>query len=80
MKQQGRCIVGDPTRVEGYTSGWMSVKVHPGTFYRREDAILESLDTIKGYYAQLDMGQFILLRFSDKDDVTKFHRLHHEYL
>jgi len=80
MKQQGKCIVGDPISVDGYTADWMSIRVHPGTFYRRLEAIYKTLDSIKGVYAEIDMGQFVLLRFSDKDDVTKFHRDHHEYI
>ena len=80
MKQQGRCIVGDPIRLDNYTSDWMSVKLHPTTYYRRHDAFQETLNNIKGVYAELDFGQFILIRFSDKDDLTTFHRHHHEYV
>lgn len=80
MKQLGKCIVGATHHVDGYTADWMSVKIHPATFYRRHHEIQETLSTIKGLYAEMDMGQFILLRFSEKDDVTKFHRNHHEYL
>ncbi len=80
MKQQGKCIVGDPISVDGYTADWMSVRVHPTTFYRRQEAIQQTLDTIKGLYAEIDMGQYVLLRFSEKEDVTRFHRNHHEYI
>jgi hypothetical protein len=80
MKQQGRCIVGDLRVVDSYTSDWMSIKMHPATFYRRQADIQASLEKIRGLYAELDMGQYILLRFSEKDDVTTFHRHHHEYI
>lgn len=80
MKQHGKCIVGDPVSLDSYTADWMSVRIHPGTYYRRLDDIRDTLDKIKGVYAELDMGQYVLLRFSEKDDVTSFHRNHHEYI
>jgi hypothetical protein len=80
MKQQGKCIVGNPISVDSFTSDWMTIRLHPGVFYRRQEAFHTTLDSIKGLYAEIDMGEFILLKFSDKDDVTKFHRNHHEYI
>lgn len=80
MKQQGQCITGDPIRVDSFTSDWMSVKLHPTTFYRRIDEFQKSFESVKGLYAEIDMGQFVVIRFSEKDDVTAFHRRHHEYL
>jgi len=80
MKQQGHCITGDPIRVGSYTANWMSVRMHPTSYYRRQEEILESLKKLKGFYAEIDMGQFVVIRFSDKDDVTAFHKCHHEYL
>jgi hypothetical protein len=80
MKQQGRCIVGNDISVNSYTSDWISVKLHPTTFYRRYEEFQKGLDTVAGLYAELDMGQYVLLRFSEKADVTAFHKRHHEYL
>lgn len=80
MKQIGKCITGDPIRVGGYTADWMSVRMHPTIYYRRQEEIIESLKKTKGLYAEIDQGQFVVIRFSEKDDVTAFHRKHHEYL
>lgn len=80
MKLQGKCIVGDPISVESYTSDWMSVRVHPTTFYRRQEEIHDGFKNTKGLYAEIDLGQYIIIRFAEKDDMTAFHRLHHEYL
>ncbi len=80
MKQQGRCIVGNQISVDNYTADWLSVRLHPTTYYRRHDQFQEGLDTVRGLYAELDLGQFVVLRFSDKDDMTAFHRRHHEYV
>jgi hypothetical protein len=80
MKQQGKCIVGDPVQVDSYTADWMSVRIHPTSYYRRQDEILEGLKKTKGLYAELDMGQFVVIRFSEKEDMTAFHRRHHEYV
>lgn len=80
MKQQGKCIVGDPIRVDNYTADWLSVKLHPTTFYRRLDEIQAGFSTVKGLYTELDLGQFVVIKFSDKEDLTAFHRRHHAYL
>ena len=39
MKQQGKCITGDPVSVDNFTADWMSVRIHPTTFYRRQEEI-----------------------------------------
>lgn len=80
MKQQGKCIVGDPVRVNNYTADWLSIKLHPTTFYRRHDEFQEGFKSVKGLYTELDLGQFVLIKFSEKDDLTAFHRRHHAYL
>ena len=80
MKQKGREIVGDSNKVESYTNGWAQVRVHPIVFYRRYDTFAKGFKSVKGLYAELDLGQFVSIRFSEKADVTAFHRLHHEYL
>lgn len=80
MKQQGKCIVGDPVRIDSYTAGWPSVRLHPTTFYRRQDEIQEGFNSVKGLYTEIDMGQYIVIKFSEKDDLTAFHRRHHTYL
>jgi hypothetical protein len=80
MKQQGRCIVGDPISIDSYTSDWVSVRLHPATFYRRHEEIQQGLDTVKGLYVEIDLGQFVVIRFSEKDDMTAFHRRHHGYV
>lgn len=80
MKQDGRCIVGNPISVDSYTADWNSVRLHPATFYRRYDEFQQGLNTVKGLYAEIDLGQFVVIRFSEKDDMTAFHRRHHEYV
>jgi len=80
MKQQGRCIVGDPVTVDSYTADWMSVRLHPTTYYRRFDEFQKGFKRVKGLYAEIDQGQFVVIRFSEKDDMTAFHKLHHEYV
>lgn len=80
MKQQGKCIIGDPVSVDNYTADWMSVRMHPGTFYRRRDQIHSGFSKVKGLYAEIDHGPYVTIRFSEKDDMTEFHRLHHEYI
>lgn len=80
MKQQGKCITGDPIRVDSFTTGWMSVRMHPTSYYRRQEEIQENLLRSKGLYAEIDQGQFVVIRFAEKDDVTAFHRRHHEYI
>lgn len=77
MKQQGKCIVGDPVSLDSYTAGWTSVSLHPATFYRRADEFEKSLQNSVGVYTEIDMGRSVILRFSNKDDATAFHRLHH---
>lgn len=80
MKQFGKCIVGDLRKVDDFTSDWMSIKIHPAVYYRRQAEFDKTLENMKGLYAELDMGQYILLRFSLKDDITDFHRNHHACL
>ena len=80
MKQHGRCITGDPIIVDNYTADWMSIRLHPTTFYRRIDEFEAGFTDVKGLYTEIDMGQYVIIKFSDKDDVTAFHRRHHEYL
>ncbi len=80
MKQNGKCLVGDPIQVDSYTSDWLSVRLHPTTFYRRLDDFRDGFAKVKGLYAELDMGQFVVIRFSEKEDVTMFHKLHHAYI
>jgi hypothetical protein len=80
MKQEGKCIIGDPISVGSYTADWMTVRLHPIVYYRRYDEIQEGLKTSKGLYAEIDQGQFVVIRFSEKDDMTAFHRRHHEYV
>jgi hypothetical protein len=80
MKQNGKRIDGDPVTLESYTSDWMSVRMHPTSYYRRREEIIASLGNTKGFYAELDQGQYVIIRFSNKDDVTEFHRIHHNYV
>jgi hypothetical protein len=80
MKQEGKCIVGDPISVDSYTADWISVKLHPTMFYRRLNEIQKGFKSVKGLYAELDMGQYVVLRFSEKDDVTAFYKRHHMYV
>ena len=80
MKQRGKCIAGDPIIVDSYTAKWESVRLHPTIFYRRIDEIQKGFKSVKGLYAEIDMGQFVVIRFSEKEDLTAFHRRHHEYI
>lgn len=80
MKQQGKYISGNHTQVNSYTAGWESVRIHPTSYYRRQDEFLAGLTKSKGLYAELDMGQFVVIRFSEKDDMTAFHQRHHTYV
>ena len=80
MKQQGREIIGDVIKVDSYTTDWLQVRVHPLVFFRRYDEFAKGFKSVKGLYAELDLGQYISIRFSDKNDMTTFHRLHHEYI
>ena len=80
MKQIGKCIVGDPIKINNVTRGWETVRLHPSVYYRRLDAFLDGLSTSKGLHAVADLGQFVLIRFSEKEDLTAFYRLHHEYI
>lgn len=80
MKQIGHEIVGDVIKVDSYTNEWAQIRLNPSVFYRRYDAFVEGYKSLKGMYAELDMGQYISIRFSDKNDVTIFHRLHHDYI
>lgn len=80
MKQQGKCIIGDPIRVDNFTAGWLFIRIHPSSYYRRQEEFIQGLEQAKGLYAELDLGQFVVIRFSEKDDMTAFHRRHHEYV
>jgi hypothetical protein len=80
MKQKGRAITGDDIKVSSYTNDWVHVRVHPIVFYRRYETFAKGFKSVKGLYAELDLGQFVSIRFSDKNDLTAFHRLHHEYI
>lgn len=80
MKQHGAFITGDSIRVNDYTADWFSVRLHPGTFYRRYEQFSQGFSTINGLYTVIDLGQFVSVRFSEKDDLTSFHRLHHKYI
>lgn len=80
MKQKGKCLVGDPIHISSYTAKWMTVKLHPSVFYRRFEEFQKGFEQVKGLYAELDMGEYVLIRFSEKEDVTNFHRRHHQYV
>lgn len=80
MKQKGNRLIGDPVTLDSYTADWESVRLHPTTFYRRLDLFQKGFKKVKGLYTEIDMGQFVTIRFSEKDDLTEFHRMHHEYL
>ena len=80
MKQHGKCLVGDPVLLERYTTGWLSIKLHPTTFYRRHNEFQSGFEQVRGLYAEIDCGQYVLVRFSEKEDLTHFHRLHYQYL
>ena len=80
MKQQGKLIVGDPIKINSLTREWETVRIHPLVFYPRYDIFVDGLKNSKGLHACVDMGQYVMIRFSDKDDLTAFYRRHHEYV
>lgn len=80
MRQQGRRILGDLCALDDYTSKWISVRMHPATFYSRQHDIRKSLEDIEGHYVEIDMGQYVIFRFSENNDLTTFYRYHHEYI
>lgn len=80
VKQVGNSIVGDVDVVESYTHSWYSLTVHPTTYYRKMNALSESLDVIQGLCAEIDLGSRVVIRFSDKADMYAFHQKHLEYI
>lgn len=80
MKQQGNCIIGDPIRVDDFTSNWNVISMHPSTFYRRYEEICENLQKTKGFYTKLDIGNYVLIKFSEKEDLDLFYKNSYEYI
>jgi hypothetical protein len=80
MKQIGHFVTGNFSSVDDYTSDWFTVKLHPCTFYRRIEEINITLDNVTGLYTKLDTGNNVVVRFSEKEDLTEFHRIHHAYI
>lgn len=80
MKIQDKRVVGDLIIIDDYTSEWFTVNLHPTIFYRRMNEIQNSYKNVKGLYSEEDMGQYIVIRFLEKDDLTAFRRYHHEYI
>ena len=74
MKQQGNCVTGDMNQVDKYTSKWPSIRLHPTAFYRRLNEIQENFRSLKGLYTEIDMGQFVLIRFAEKTDMIEFYK------
>jgi hypothetical protein len=80
MKIKDRCIIGDIVLVGEYTDHWYQINIHPTTFYRRLDQFSDGFKKVKDLYTELDLGQYVSIRFREKNDLTEFHRMHHEYL
>lgn len=80
MKIKDQCVTGSMHVVNNYTQEWHQVRIHPATFYRRIDQFIEGFKTVKGLYTELDLGQFVSIRFSNKQDLTDFYRMHNAYL
>ena len=80
MKQKGKSIIGDPVQVDNYTTDWTSIRLHPSVFYRRQEELRKGFKLVKGLYAEIDMGQFVVIRFSEPADMTAFHQRHREYI
>ncbi len=80
MKQKGNFIIGDPVKVDRYTADWLSVHLHPTTYYRHLERFDKGFAKVKGLCAEIDNGFAIVIRFSHKEDLTEFHRLHHDYI
>ena len=80
MKQNGKEIIGDAIKVDSYTTDWSEIRLHPIVFYRRYNDFVDSYSKLKGMYAEIEFNTFVAIRFAEKDDVTTFHRIHHEYI
>lgn len=80
MKRKGNFVTGDPVRVSKYTDHWMTVRLHPAVFYRRIDQFHDSLANSRGLYTEIDTGECVMIRFSDKEDLTAFYRMHNQYV
>lgn len=80
MKVVGNLVTGDFARLMNYTAGWHSVKMHPATFYRRRFELETTLSKIKGLWSEIDMGECVLIKFSNKEDVTEFYKKHHSHI
>lgn len=80
MKKQGNCIVGDPVIVDRNTADWLTVKLHPITFYRRFEEFQDGLEESKGLYTHIDVGPYVVVKFLEKEDMTAFFRRHHAYI
>jgi len=74
MKQYGTCISGDSIQVNNLTKEWIEILLHPATFYRNYDTLRGRLENIKGYYAEIDLGEDILIRFSEDNDAAEFQK------
>jgi hypothetical protein len=74
MKQEGKCIIGNQVCIDNYTAGWPSIKIHPSSFYRKYSDINYKLKSIKGLYTYLDFGQYVVVRFSNEDDMHFFNK------
>lgn len=72
MRQHGNCIIGDPIKVDNYTSKWMSVMISPIRYYRKQDEICDILKKCHGPYAEIDNGDHISIRFLEKSDLELF--------
>jgi hypothetical protein len=74
MKISGNCIVGDHIQVDRFTAKWASIKVLPITYYRKQEEITKILDSCTGICAELDNGEHVSIRFSEKSDLENFYK------
>jgi hypothetical protein len=80
MKKQGNFVTGDPVRLDKFTGSWATVKLHPAVFYRRIDQFHDSLNSVRGLYTEIDTGECVMIRFSEKDDLAAFYKTHNQYV
>lgn len=80
MRKINNCLIGDFVRVDSYTTGWYTIKLHPGTYYRRQAEFISTLKKNTGLYAELDAGDSVLIRFDNMSDVNNFYKQHYGYI
>lgn len=74
MKQINKCITGTQVCIDNYTADWPSIKIHPTSFYKNYNDMTNKMKSIKGLYTFLDLGQYVVVRFSNEEDIRYFRK------